>query len=71
MTEADRLLDKTEVSEHLGVGESTLAKWRGRGIGPPFLKIGKRIVYRMSDLEKWLDTRLKYSTRGYGQTLSP
>ena len=42
----------------LGLGESTLAKWRlkGRpfGEGPPFLKVGKAVIYRRDELDRWL-----------------
>ena len=64
--DADRLLDIKAVSEWLGVSTSTLAKWRLRGTGPPFLKVGKRILMRQSDLDHWLDCRRRLSTSDDG-----
>ena len=35
------------------VTRNTLANWRAQSKGPPFVKIGSRVVYRVSDLEAW------------------
>jgi hypothetical protein len=32
-----------------------LAQWRHRGIGPPYYKLGRKVVYRGSDLNDWLN----------------
>ena len=38
---------------------STLATWRHEGRGPAFIKIsGKRVAYRGSDLNAWLEARV-------------
>jgi predicted DNA-binding transcriptional regulator AlpA len=45
------------------LSQSTLAKMRMRGDGPPFLKVGGRVVlYDKRDLEAWLETRRRRST---------
>lgn len=55
MTEQDPLLTPAETGEHLnGIPVATLAQWRHRHAGPRFLKIGKHVRYRLSDVEKWL-----------------
>ena len=36
---------------------STLAHWRCEGRGPAYIKIGSRIAYRGSDLNRWLSAR--------------
>ena len=33
----------------------TLAQWRHRGEGPPFVRFGNRILYAGNDLNSWLD----------------
>ncbi len=35
---------------------STLAHMRSEGRGPDFLRVGKRVLYRGSDLNAWLET---------------
>ena len=43
-----------EVASYLGVPETTLAQWRSRGMGPPYMKVGKHVRYHWSDVDKWL-----------------
>ena len=31
-----------------------LAQWRHKGVGPAYYKIGRKVVYRGSDLNAWL-----------------
>ncbi|TMJ51928.1 MAG: helix-turn-helix domain-containing protein [Alphaproteobacteria bacterium] len=35
------------------VSEGTLRNWRSRRIGPPFIKIGKAILYPLEELDRW------------------
>ena len=34
-----------------------LAQWRHRGIGPSFFKLGRKIIYRGSDLNRWAEAQ--------------
>ena len=36
---------------------STLAHWRSEGRGPAFVKLGGRVAYYGSDLNRWVETR--------------
>lgn len=50
-------------ARYLGVSVSALAKMRMRGDGPPFVKMGSRIViYRLRDLIAWMDERERLTT---------
>jgi hypothetical protein len=40
-----------------GLARSTLAKLRCLGGGPPFIKAGRKVLYRPIDLTNWLDQR--------------
>jgi predicted DNA-binding transcriptional regulator AlpA len=62
--EAERLLTPREAADFLRVSESWLAKARMRGDGPPFLRIGRSIRYRQSDLLRWMRSRIHLSTSG-------
>jgi predicted DNA-binding transcriptional regulator AlpA len=46
----------------VGLSESTLAKLRLNGNGPVYCKLGRRVVYRTSDLEQWLQSRATRNT---------
>ena len=52
-----------EAAKYLGSSTSTLAKMRLRGDGPPYSKVGPRIVlYDVDDLEVYLAARRRRST---------
>ena len=52
------LLTSEESQDFLRVSQQTLANWRVQKIGPPYIKLGGKVLYRISDLEEWLDSRL-------------
>lgn len=56
------LLDTKAVGRIIGVAEITLRKWRMGGFGPPFIKLGSNVRYRLSDVDHWLSTRVAAST---------
>lgn len=57
-----RLLDVPEAAEYLGLSISTLNKWRCYGEGPVFVKMGRAIRYRISDLDTYIERRIFSST---------
>lgn len=65
-TNEQRMLRQPEAARHVGLSASTLAKFRVRGGGPPFVRITARAIgYRQSDLDKWLSEKLFASTSEY------
>ena len=58
----DGNLDTAQAAKRLGLSKRTLEKYRTTGDGPPFLKFGKRVVYRPSDLEEYETHHLVRST---------
>lgn len=56
MTDAGlpELLSASELADYLGVPVSTIHYWRGKGQGPPALKVGKRLRFRTADVADWL-----------------
>jgi excisionase family DNA binding protein len=57
MTVAEQIMIEQEVADKLVVKKATTTKWRARGKGPPFLKIGSKVRYRLSDVEAWIESR--------------
>lgn len=53
----DRLLTIEEVAEVTRVSTNTLRYWRHKGKGPRGARMGggKRLVYRESDVTRWVD----------------
>jgi predicted DNA-binding transcriptional regulator AlpA len=63
-----KLLSEKEAAGDLGFSIRTLQAWRVRGGGPPYVKVSARCVrYRQSDLEEWIEERLRRSTSDRGQ----
>lgn len=55
------LVSSTTAAEMLGISSGTLANWRCLGKGPAYVRLGERhspILYRVSDIEAWLDSRV-------------
>lgn len=52
---APRYLTPREVSLSYGFSEGTLANMRSRRVGPPFVKMKKKVLYPVDQLETWLD----------------
>lgn len=59
------LLDEKAAAAFLDVKPGSLSVWRSVGrYAIPFIKIGRKVRYRHSDLENWLESR----TRANGAT---
>jgi predicted DNA-binding transcriptional regulator AlpA len=59
---AERLLTAKDAASLLRLSTSYLAKARMRGDGPAYLKLGRAIRYRDSDLLDWVKSRSRVST---------
>lgn len=55
-------LPVSDAAQYLGLSASTLNKLRLTGDGPPYYKLSRRVVYRQSDLDAWLESHRRYST---------
>ncbi len=52
-----RCLGVQASAEYLGVCPRTLDNWRSQGRGPRYVRVERRIVYRVADLEAYLESR--------------
>ena len=59
------LLTVDQAAVYLGLARSTLNKWRCQGEGPSFVKLGRAVRYRTTDLEGFLERRISNSTSDY------
>ncbi len=48
-------LSSEEAATFLKVSISTIISWRFKRVGPPYLRVGKKIFYRRGDLIQWLE----------------
>ena len=51
-----------ECARRIGLQPSTLRNRRVRGDGPPYVRIGTRVRYRIGDIADWLDAQVRTST---------
>lgn len=58
-------MNAAEAAKLLGISISTLAKMRLYGTGPGYSKLGRRVVYRLEELEAWIAANRYESTSEY------
>lgn len=53
--EPQEYLTNAEAARLAGLAPGTLEAWRRRAGGPPFIRLGRRVIYKRSDVVEWLD----------------
>jgi len=61
-----RYLRTPEAARFVGLSIRTMEKHRIYGTGPRYSKLGGRVVYRVEDLQVWVDSAAKASTSDPG-----
>lgn len=57
------LLNTSQAADYIGLSASTLSKDRVHSVLKiPYLKLGAAVRYRRSDLDQWIETRIRMST---------
>ena len=51
------VVDTMGAADYLGLHARTLDNWRSQGRGPSYVRVGRRIVYKISALEAYLEAR--------------
>lgn len=57
-------VDQKDLAGRWLISPRTLEQWRWQGRGPRYLKIGGRVVYRLSDIEAFELERIHTNTNG-------
>jgi hypothetical protein len=65
-TEARRYLNTDQAAAYCGSTRSTFEKLRHLGGSAPYLKVGRRVVYDIADLDLWLASKRRRSTSDRG-----
>ena len=55
ITKSAVLLTEKEVQEYYKINVNTLQRNRSMGLGLPYVKLGRLVRYKVSDIEKYLD----------------
>ena len=46
-----------EAAKYIKASLANLAKRRGDGAGPPFIRVGRLVRYRRTDLDNWMNSQ--------------
>ena len=65
------IMTTEEVASTLEVTEHTLAMWRAEKKGPNFVRLGRAIFYRRTDVQGWIDENVIALGGGGGSILAP
>ena len=57
----DEFLTDPQFARLVKTSTRTTETWRRNGNGPPFIRLGRRILYRRCDVEAWLATQRFHS----------
>jgi predicted site-specific integrase-resolvase len=60
------LIPPSHLAGLLKISIRTLERWRVEGVGPTFIKAGRRVLYRPEDIERWLGQAARRSTSDAG-----
>ncbi|WP_208981970.1 helix-turn-helix domain-containing protein [Pseudovibrio sp. Ad46] len=60
------LITEAAAADYLGISIRTIQAWRVRGGGPKYVKLGKAVRYRPSDIQVWIESHLTSSTSEVG-----
>ncbi len=55
-------INQKQLAARWDMSEATLERWRSEGIGPQFIKLVGRVLYRISDIEAFEESCLSTST---------
>lgn len=64
-------LNQVELATHWNISPRTLERWRWTGEGPRYVKLGGRVVYRLSDIQEYELAMIRSSTPGNSRPQQP
>lgn len=56
------LFDTKVAADLMGINHLTLQNWRSTGKSPRYVKVGRSIRYRLSDIKAWLEAQTRNHT---------
>ncbi|WP_328600465.1 helix-turn-helix transcriptional regulator [Mesorhizobium xinjiangense] len=58
------LLTPADAADAMNISIPTLARWRSEGAGPAYVKLGGRVLYKVGDIEDFIEGSIRTKTRG-------
>jgi predicted DNA-binding transcriptional regulator AlpA len=50
-------ISREQLAGELGLTRDTLARWEARQLGPPCTRIGRKVYYRRTSVEAWINAQ--------------
>lgn len=66
MSDHLQLLDDEQAAAILRRSPRTLSRWRSKGIGPNYVNVRGRPLYRERDLAEWIESQVVQPVRSRG-----
>ena len=60
------LITETDYAEQRGVSIRSVQRERAQRVGPPFIKVGRKVYYRLAAIEGWLLAKEQVQPRAQG-----
>lgn len=60
-------LTRAEVAAEIGVSIDTLQRWESARVGPPSVRLGRKVLYRADAFREWLVSRERGEPRKTGR----
>jgi len=64
MQHLEPLISAQELAGYLDVPVKTLYAWRYHSAEPPAFRVGRRLRYRRSDVQRWIEQRIDTAASG-------
>jgi hypothetical protein len=62
----DDWMSRDALAAELGISVDTLSRWETRRIGPPCVRVGRRVLYRRGAVQDWLRSQEERAARRTG-----
>lgn len=56
------LINPDSLAKRWNLTKTTLSQWRWNGRGPKYLKLGRRVMYRIQDIEEFEGQKIRSNT---------
>ena len=50
-------ISREQLAGELGIASDTLARWEARQLGPPCTRIGRKVLYRRTSVQVWINAQ--------------
>ena len=65
----ERLLNQDQLARRWNLSSRSLERWRWRGVGPKFCKLGGSVRYRFEDIQEYEREHARTKSSGSGNAI--